>query len=96
MDLNNDTHGVYTSLPVYYSHLSHRLGMVSTQLFYTVKTISCNSADLPLLLERVGVRRIRSIGYIPLIPAFSRWRRSNNICVDTYDPTMKKNNGFQL
>jgi hypothetical protein len=30
------------------------------------------------------VRRIKSIGYIPLIPAFSRWRRSNNICLDTY------------
>ena len=27
------------------------IGMVSTQLFCTVKTISCNSADLPLLLD---------------------------------------------
>ncbi|MEQ1544211.1 hypothetical protein [Methyloglobulus sp.] len=44
---------------------------VSTQLFIAMKTMGCKSAKLPLLLERVGVRRIKSIVYIPLIPAFS-------------------------
>jgi hypothetical protein len=39
---------------------------------------------LPLLLERVGVRRIKSSRYIPLIPTFSLWRRSSKTCVDTY------------
>jgi len=33
--------------------------------------MGCNSTQLPLLLERVGERRIKSTGYIPLIPAFS-------------------------
>jgi hypothetical protein len=33
--------------------------------------MGCNSTRLPLLLERVGVRRIKSTSYIPLIPAFS-------------------------
>ena len=32
----------------------------STQLFYTAKTLSCNSSKLPLLLERAGERRIKS------------------------------------
>jgi hypothetical protein len=36
-----------------------------------MKTMSCKMAKLPLLLERVGVRRIKSSVYIPLIPAFS-------------------------
>jgi hypothetical protein len=35
-------------------------------------------------LERVGVRRLKSISYISLIPTFSLWRRSNSTCVDTY------------
>jgi len=38
----------------------------------------------PLLLERVGVRRIKSSSYIPLIPTFSLWRRSSRTCVDNY------------
>jgi len=40
-------------------------------------------AKLPLLLERAGVRRIKSSSYIPLIPTFSLWRRSSMTCVDT-------------
>jgi hypothetical protein len=58
---------------------------VSTQLFIITKTMGCKVARLPLLLERVGVRRIKSSVYIPLIPAFSLWRRSAITCVDTYD-----------
>jgi hypothetical protein len=30
------------------------------------------------------VRRIKSSVYIPLIPAFSLWRRGAITCVDTY------------
>jgi len=37
---------------------------------------------LPLLLERAGVRRVKSSIYIPLIPAFSLWRRSSRTCAD--------------
>jgi hypothetical protein len=44
----------------------------------------CNSAKLPLLLERVGVRRIKSTGYIPLIPAFSLKGEGAAIFVDTF------------
>jgi hypothetical protein len=33
--------------------------------------MSYKSAWLPLLLERVGVRRIKTTIYIPLIPTFS-------------------------
>jgi len=43
---------------------------VSSQLFSTIKTIGYKVAWLPLLLERVGVRRIKSRNYMPLIPAF--------------------------
>jgi hypothetical protein len=46
--------------------------------------MSCISTKLPLLLERAGVRRLKSSAYIPLIPAFSLWRRSSRTCVDTY------------
>jgi len=46
--------------------------------------MSCSSTKLPLLLERAGVRRVKSSIYIPLIPAFSLWRRSGRTCVDTY------------
>jgi hypothetical protein len=49
------------------------------------KTMGCKAIKLPLLLERVGVRRIKSSVYIPpLIPAFSLWRRCAITCVDTY------------
>jgi len=48
------------------------------------KTMDYSSHKLPLLLERVGVRRIKSSSYIPLIPTFSLWRRSCRTCVDTY------------
>jgi hypothetical protein len=33
--------------------------------------MSCKSILLPLLLERAGVRRVKSSVYIPLIPTFS-------------------------
>jgi len=46
--------------------------------------MSYDRIKLPLLLERVGVRRIKSSSYIPLIPTFSLWRRSSRTCVDTY------------
>jgi hypothetical protein len=35
-------------------------------------------------LERVGVRRIKSTIYIPLIPAFSLEGEGADTCVDTY------------
>jgi hypothetical protein len=38
----------------------------------------------PLLLERVGVRRIKSTRYIPLIPTFSLKGEGAGTCVDTY------------
>jgi len=44
----------------------------------------CNSAKLPLLLERVGVRRIKSTGYIPLIPAFFLKGEGAPTCVDIF------------
>jgi len=46
--------------------------------------MSWNSPKRPLLLERVGVRRVQLSIYISLIPTFSLWRRSNSICVDAY------------
>ena len=46
--------------------------------------MSYGRAKLPLLLERVGVRRIKSSSYIPLIPTFSLWRRGSRTCVDIY------------
>ena len=46
--------------------------------------MSYRSTKLPLLLERAGVRRVKSSIYIPLISAFSLWRRSSRTCVDTY------------
>jgi hypothetical protein len=63
---------------------------VSTQLFIVMKTMGCKSAKLPLLLERVGVRRIKSIVYIPLIPAFSLKGEGVGTCVDTYAPREKE------
>jgi hypothetical protein len=58
---------------------------VSTQLFYIIKTMTCNSTKLSLLMERVGERRIKSTSYIPLIPAFSLKGEGASICVDTYE-----------
>ena len=46
--------------------------------------MGCNSAKLPLLLERVGERRIKSTSYIPLIPAFSLKGEGAHTCVDTH------------
>jgi len=46
--------------------------------------MSGKSFLLPLLLERVGVRRIKSTAYIPLIPAFSLKGEGADACVDTY------------
>jgi len=62
--------------------------------------MSYRSTKLPLLLERAGgddcmdaggramqeqlPRRVKSSTYIPLIPAFSLWRRSCRTYVDTY------------
>jgi hypothetical protein len=42
------------------------------------------SPKFSLLLERAGVRKIKSSSYIPLIPTFSLWRRSSRTCVDSY------------
>jgi len=39
---------------------------------------------LPLLLERVGVRRVKTTLYIPLIPTFSLKGEGAGTCVDTY------------
>ncbi len=44
---------------------------------------SARPARLPLLLKRVGVRRIKSTGYIPLIPAFSLKGEGASTSVDT-------------
>ena len=63
--------------------LSQR-ALVSTQLFGIIKTKGCNRIKLPLLLERVGVKRIKSSVYIPLIPAFSLKGEGADTCVDTY------------
>ena len=75
---------------------------VSTQLFCIfciAKTMRCNSAKLPLLLDdcmdaggratqeqlpRGLVRRIKSTGYIPLISAFSLNGEGAPTCVDTF------------
>jgi len=38
----------------------------------------------PLLLDRVGVMRIKSTRYIPLIPTFSLKGEGAGTCVDTY------------
>jgi hypothetical protein len=43
--------------------------------------MGCNSPKLPLLLERVGERRIKLTGYIPLIPAFSLKGEGADTCV---------------
>jgi len=53
------------------------------------KNNELKTIKLPLLLERVGVRRIKSNSYIPLIPTFSlKGERSEGsgagTCVDTY------------
>ena len=46
--------------------------------------MGCSSHKLPLLLERAGVRRIKSTHYIPLIPTFSLKGEGAGTCVDTY------------
>jgi len=54
--------------------------------------MGCNSVKLPLLLERAGERRIKSTGYIPLIPTpstplragFSLKGEGAPSCVDTH------------
>jgi len=38
--------------------------------FYIINTVSYKSMQLPLQLERVGERGIKSTVFIPLIPAF--------------------------
>jgi hypothetical protein len=44
--------------------------------------MSCNSAKLPLLLERVGERRIKSTGYIPTHPSLlPQGRRGTHLCI---------------
>jgi hypothetical protein len=43
---------------------------IFTAFQYNKKTIGYKANWLPLLLERVGVRRIKSRNYMPLIPAF--------------------------
>jgi hypothetical protein len=53
------------------------------------ETMGCSSHKPPLLLERVGMSRIKSTRYIPLIPTFSlKGERSEGsgagTCVDTY------------
>jgi hypothetical protein len=44
--------------------------------------MGCTSHKLPLLLERAGVRRIKSTSYIPLIPAFSLKGEGEGACVN--------------
>jgi hypothetical protein len=80
----NDTHP--SPLPEH-RHLHKYLPLIpegSTQLFDVIKTTSWKSNGLPLLLERVGVRRIKSTVYIHLIPTFSPKGEGVNTCVDTY------------
>jgi len=43
----------------------------------------CMDAGGRAMQERLP-RRVKSSIYIPLIPAFSLWRRSSRTCVDTY------------
>jgi hypothetical protein len=44
---------------------------VSIWIFCVINTRGCKFIQLPLLLERVGERRIKTSAYIPLIPTFS-------------------------
>jgi hypothetical protein len=46
--------------------------------------MSCNSAKLPLLLERVGERRIKSTSYIPPHPSLLLKGEGASTCVDNY------------
>jgi hypothetical protein len=46
--------------------------------------MSCQITRPPLLLERRGVRRIKSTVYILLIPTFSLKGEGADTCVDTY------------
>jgi hypothetical protein len=50
---------------------------VATQLFYILNTISCKQILFPLLLERVGERRIKSTVYISSILTFVPFMESN-------------------
>jgi hypothetical protein len=52
--------------------------------FYILNKVSYKVIQPPLLLERVGERRIKSTTYIPLIPAFSLKGEGAGICVDIY------------
>jgi len=56
---------------------------IYTTIMYN-ETRGYSSHKRPLLLERVGVRRIKSTCYIPLIPTFSLKREGSGTCVDTY------------
>ena len=62
--------------------------------FYILNTMSCKSILPPLLLERVGERRIKSTSYIPLIPAFSLKGEGAGTCVDTYAPPERVNSAY--
>ena len=65
--------------------------LVPTQLFYILDTMSCKVIMLHLLLERTGVRRIKSTSYIPPHPTPSTLLRAGFslkgegavTCVDT-------------
>ena len=46
--------------------------------------MSCKSTMLPLLLERVGERRIKTTSYVSLIPAHTLNGEGVGTCVDTY------------
>ena len=48
--------------------------------------MGCKSTWLPLLMDRVRVRRIKTTIYIPLIPTFSLKGEGAGTCVDTYAP----------
>jgi hypothetical protein len=51
-------HNKFTCYP-----FSNGIGIYTT--FYNLESMSCKSILLPLLLERVGVRRLKSITYSP-------------------------------
>jgi len=52
--------------------------------YYAQSTMDYSSYNLPLLLERAGVRRIKSAVIFPLIQTFSLKGEGAGTCLDTH------------
>jgi len=59
------------------------IGIYTTFLYYKYNELQV--VLLHFLLERAGVKRIKSSGYISLIPTFFLNEEEVHTCVDTYD-----------